>query len=180
MSKVVDSEGGNPTERSGLLIDTTSNSSKYQSHEERGEEDSMNGGGHTQQAWPGEGNSNNSKSSARYNAVGRPRIEIPKVDESEQELEEAENSNKLLIAFVLMLLFQLGNRIFGRLMTYPMHNYPTFTNLLSIFIYVPMCFVYIWPMMFFTGEKVITAEQKEIPKYVLILLYHCSSFISCL
>lgn len=80
-------------------------------------------------------------------------------------MEDAEQANKLLIAFVLMLILQLGNRIFGRLMTYPMHNYPSFTNLLSVFIYVPMCFIYIWPMMWFTGEKVITKEQKEIPKY---------------
>ena len=105
-------------------------------------------------------------SSSAYGATGRPRIEISKNEgDEEKELEEAEQANKLLIAFVLMLVFQLGNRIFGRLMTYPMHNYPSFTNLLSVFIYVPMCFLYIWPMMYFTGEKVITKEQKAIPKY---------------
>ena len=50
-------------------------------------------------------------------------------------------------------------------MTYPMHNYPTFTNILSVFIYVPMCFIYIIPMIWMYGDTVITEEQKNIPKY---------------
>jgi hypothetical protein len=97
--------------------------------------------------------------------TGRPRPKLETKVDDKDEAEEDEQSNKLLIAFVMMLITQLGNRIFGRLMTYPMHNYPTFTNILSVFIYVPMCFVYIIPMIWYYGDTVISEEQKKIPKY---------------
>lgn len=84
-----------------------------------------------------------------------------KEKEKEEEEEEA-NSSTLIIAFIAMLVFQLGNRIFGRLMTYPMHNYPSFVNLLSVGMYVPMCFIYILPMMRYGAA--ITKDQLDIPK----------------
>ncbi len=80
-----------------------------------------------------------------------------------EEEDEKDEGNALVIAFVLMIVFQLGNRIFGRLMTYPMHNYPSFVNILSVAVYVPMCFIYIWPMQCFGAA--ITKEQTDIPKY---------------
>ena len=82
--------------------------------------------------------------------------------DAETEAAEANNTT-LLVAFLAMLVFQLGNRIYGRLMTYPMHNYPNFLNMLAVFMYVPMCFVYVWPMLYWGSS--ITAEQKEIPKF---------------
>lgn len=84
------------------------------------------------------------------------------VEESKVE-EPASEGSTLIIAFVLMLFFQLGNRIFGRLQTYPMHNYPIFMNLLSVFIYIPISFMYILPMIKF--GKQITQEQLAIPQY---------------
>jgi hypothetical protein len=78
--------------------------------------------------------------------------------------EEDSKASTLVYAFVLMLFFQLGNRIFGRLQTFPMHNYPLFMNMLSVFIYIPASFAYILPMQHFYPE-VITKEQQEIPKY---------------
>ena len=63
--------------------------------------------------------------------------------------EKEEKSSVLVIVFVLMLFFQLGNRIFGRLATFPMHNYPLFMNMLSTCIYVPICFAYIFPMLLY-------------------------------
>ena len=45
--------------------------------------------------------------------------------------EEDESGMVLIIAFLAMIVFQLGNRIFGRLLTYPMHNYAIYMNLLS-------------------------------------------------
>eukprot|EP00981_Chlorochromonas_danica_P006664 scaffold1447_cov165-Ochromonas_danica.AAC.10 len=69
----------------------------------------------------------------------------------------------LVIAFVLMLIFQLGNRIFGRLQTYPMHNYPLFLNIVMVAVYIPVCYMYIIPAMIWTNN--ITKEQTEIPKY---------------
>eukprot|EP01035_Chromulina_nebulosa_P037682 gene37682-50874_t len=75
-----------------------------------------------------------------------------------------DSGTTLIVAFCLMLLFQLGNRIFGRLETFPMHNYPLFMNMLSTAIYVPICFAYIIPVIKF-GNGAITKEQIEIPKY---------------
>lgn len=75
-----------------------------------------------------------------------------------------DSGTTLIVAFCLMLLFQLGNRIFGRLETFPMHNYPLFMNMLSTAIYVPICFAYIIPVIKF-GNGAITKEQLEIPKY---------------
>lgn len=69
----------------------------------------------------------------------------------------------LMIAFLLMLVFSLGNRIFAKLLTYPMYNYPLFVSILSTFIYVPVCFAYIVPTMMYTNN--ITQEQRDIPKY---------------
>jgi uncharacterized membrane protein len=73
------------------------------------------------------------------------------------------NGTTLLVAFLAMLFFQLGNRIFGRLLTYPMHPYPMFMNILSVFIYIPISFAYIAPVQLFT--KIITKEQTDIPKH---------------
>ena len=67
-----------------------------------------------------------------------------------------------------MLLFSLGNRIFGRLQVFPMHNYPLFLNLLMVAVYVPVCFAYIIPAMIFTDN--ITQEQRDIPKYKFLVM----------
>ena len=74
-----------------------------------------------------------------------------------------DDGNTLLIAFFLMLFFQLGNRIFNRLSTFPMHNYPVFTNMMSCAIYIPICFAYIIPIVTYTNN--ISKEQQDIPKY---------------
>ena len=84
-------------------------------------------------------------------------------DDDDDSNEKEDKGSTLVIAFLLMLLFQLGNRIFGRLETFPMHNYPIFMNMLSTFIYVPICFLYITPMLLCTNA--ISQEQQEIPKY---------------
>ena len=76
---------------------------------------------------------------------------------------QKDSGNTLIIAFFLMLFFQLGNRIFNRLSTFPMHNYPVFTNMMSCAIYIPICFAYIIPIVAYT--KNISQEQQEIPKY---------------
>lgn len=86
------------------------------------------------------------------------------VNQQKNQTEDQEENNTLLIvSFILMLIFQLGNRIFGRLQTYPMYNYPLFLNLMMIGIYVPICYLYIIPAFLFTNK--ITKEQTDIPKY---------------
>jgi uncharacterized membrane protein len=77
--------------------------------------------------------------------------------------DEEKSGTTLAVAFCLMLIFSLANRIFGRLQTYPMHNYPLFLNFLSVWIYIPICYMYIIPVLLFS--KSITKEQREIPKY---------------
>lgn len=83
---------------------------------------------------------------------------------NEEEDAKEEKGTTLLIAFLLMLFFQLGNRIFGRLQTFPMHNYPLFMNMLSTCIYVPICFVYILPVVW-SKSSAISKEELSIPKY---------------
>jgi hypothetical protein len=87
--------------------------------------------------------------------------------EEEQDVKE-DTGSILIIAFFLMLVFQLGNRIFGRLATYPMHNYPIFMNIVSCAVYIPICFAYIVPMILYT--KNISKEQQEIPKYKFAIM----------
>lgn len=103
------------------------------------------------------GNSNN-MTNGNYTSV-QASLDIEDASDNTNE----DKGSKLVIAFLLMLVFQLGNRIFGRLQTYPMHNYPIFMNLLSVFIYIPISFLYIIPMIMY-GEQ-ITKEQREIPQY---------------
>jgi drug/metabolite transporter (DMT)-like permease len=90
------------------------------------------------------------------------RATTKKVDDVEEEEDKEDKGSALLIAFGMMIVFSLGNRIFGKLVTYPMHNYPMFMNLLSTFVYIPMSFIYIIPAQLFT--KNITKEQTDIPK----------------
>eukprot|EP01038_Epipyxis_sp_PR26KG_P006906 gene6906-9458_t len=100
-------------------------------------------------------NLNNTKNNSGNSKTA---FSIPPDDETKDE-----KSYTLVIAFFLMLLFQLGNRIFGRLQTFPMHNYPLFMNMLSTVIYVPLCFMYIFPIVWWT--KNIAQEQLDIPKF---------------
>lgn len=90
------------------------------------------------------------------------------VSRDNEDKSTADKGSNLITAFLLMILFQLGNRIFGRLQTYPMHNYPLFMNILSVSIYIPICFAYIIPMIRFGGS--ITKSQREIPKYKFAIM----------
>jgi drug/metabolite transporter (DMT)-like permease len=99
-----------------------------------------------------------------YNSASKPQklSKELRVDTEDEEEKEDGNGTMLVVAFIAMLIFQLGNRIYGRLMTYPMHNYPAFVNVLSVGMYVPMCFAYILPMI---RSGSISKEQTDIPKY---------------
>lgn len=77
--------------------------------------------------------------------------------------EEEKDSSILIAAFAAMIVFQLGNRIFGKLMCYPMYNYALFISVLSTFIYIPATFLYIIPTQLFTDN--ISLEQTQISKY---------------
>lgn len=77
------------------------------------------------------------------------------------EEEAKTNKNTLGIIFILMVVVGLMNKIFNKLETIPMYNYPNFLNLLTTFIYVPVCFSYIIPA---ARNGYIPKEQLELPK----------------
>jgi drug/metabolite transporter (DMT)-like permease len=80
----------------------------------------------------------------------------------ESPLEEGKKDGKMLaISFVAMVFIGLGNKVFNKLMTIPMYNYPNFLNLLTSFVYIPVCFAYIIPMSYY-GK--IPEEQFAVPK----------------
>jgi drug/metabolite transporter (DMT)-like permease len=74
---------------------------------------------------------------------------------------KGKDGKMLTIVFFLMLFVGLGNKIFQKLMTIPMYNYPNSMNLITTFFYVPVCFAYIIPMARSGG---IPKEQLELPK----------------
>lgn len=71
------------------------------------------------------------------------------------------DSQTLMIVFIGMVIVGLGNKVFNKLMTIPMYNYPNFLNLLTSFVYIPVCFAYIIPM---AKYGYIPQEQFEVPK----------------
>lgn len=79
----------------------------------------------------------------------------PAPDSKEQD------GRTLMIVFLGMVVIGLGNKVFNKLMTIPMHNYPNFLNLLTSFVYIPVCFAYIIPMAHY---GYIPAEQFAVPK----------------
>jgi len=79
------------------------------------------------------------------------------------------NPKMLIFSFVVMIGVGLGNKIFQKLQTIPMRNYPYFLNLLTTFIYIPMSFAYIIPVMFLS-DKIITKQQRRIPLYKFAIM----------
>jgi drug/metabolite transporter (DMT)-like permease len=78
------------------------------------------------------------------------------------------NGSFLAIVFVIYVLIALMNRLFQKLQTIPMYNYPVFLNLLTTGAYVPISFAYIIPMLHWGNA--ITPEQTKIPKYKFLVM----------
>uniref|UniRef100_A0A7S2WAB2 Uncharacterized protein n=2 Tax=Rhizochromulina marina TaxID=1034831 RepID=A0A7S2WAB2_9STRA len=98
-------------------------------------------------------------------AASRKIVQAP-TEQPEQGAEEDDtmSDNTLLaIVFVVFVVVALGNRLFQKLQTIPMYNYPVFLNLFQTFAYIPATFAYIIPMLMF--GKSITKEQTQVPKY---------------
>jgi len=81
---------------------------------------------------------------------------------------EKRKSTLLLISFLAMVVIGLGNKIFQKLQTLPMYNYAYFLSIYVTFIYIPLSFAYIWPMMKWGSQ--ITAEQRAIPIYKFFIM----------
>eukprot|EP01038_Epipyxis_sp_PR26KG_P015628 gene15628-21124_t len=113
----------------------------------------------------------NSRNSATKHRIESNRLEFeeflgPRDDEVNAEIDDGLDEQKkdgttLMVVFVSMVVIGLGNKVFNKLMTIPMHNYPNFLNLLTTFIYVPVCFSYIIPMAHY---GYIPKEQLQLPK----------------
>jgi len=74
----------------------------------------------------------------------------------------------LATLFVIYVFVALMNRLFAKLQTIPMYNYPIFLNLLTTAFYVPVSFAYIVPMVRFGSA--ITPEQTAVPKYKFLVM----------
>lgn len=80
---------------------------------------------------------------------------------------EEKDSKTLMFAFLGMVVIGLGNKVFNKLMTIPMRNYPNFLNLLTSFVYIPVCFAYIIPM---ARYGYIPEEQFQVPKRTFAIM----------
>ena len=66
-------------------------------------------------------------------------------EEAEDAKTAASNRQALVWSFCAMVVIGLGNKIFQKLQTIPMYNYPNFLNLLTTFMYIPLSFAYVIP-----------------------------------
>ena len=64
----------------------------------------------------------------------------------QKEDQESKNTRILIICFLLIIVVGALNKIFGKLQTIPMKNYGNFMNLFMTFCYIPLSFIYVWPM----------------------------------
>jgi drug/metabolite transporter (DMT)-like permease len=113
-------------------------------------------------------NNSTSYSSVMQQDDDMTNLSLSTKDSGGEEVAAPAEGKQLVSAFCAMLVFSLGNRIFGRLETYPMHNYPLFMNILSVLIYIPASFAYIIPAYLFTD--IITKEQLDIPQYKFAIM----------
>eukprot|EP00027_Filamoeba_sp_ATCC50430_P014784 CAMPEP_0168564636 /NCGR_PEP_ID=MMETSP0413-20121227/13360_1 /TAXON_ID=136452 /ORGANISM="Filamoeba nolandi, Strain NC-AS-23-1" /LENGTH=380 /DNA_ID=CAMNT_0008596339 /DNA_START=38 /DNA_END=1177 /DNA_ORIENTATION=- len=84
------------------------------------------------------------------------------------QTDEAKKTKFLYLSFMAMVVIGLGNKLFQVLQTYPMKNYPYFLNLLTTFVYIPLSFAYIWPMLYW--GTLITPEQRAIPQHKFMVM----------
>jgi len=63
-----------------------------------------------------------------------------------------------------MIVIGSGNKVFMKLQTIPMQNYPLFLNLLTTFMFIPLSFAYIVPVAKFgLFNNAITSDQLSLP-----------------
>ena len=80
---------------------------------------------------------------------------------ADDQARAAHRGRMLVLSFCAMVVVGLGNKLFQKLMTLPMHNYPNFLNLLTTFCYIPLSFAYIIPA---AASGRIDAQQLRLPK----------------
>ena len=82
----------------------------------------------------------------------------------------AKPTQGLAATFTLFVVSSLGNRLFQKLQTIPMYNYPITVNIVSTAVYVPVCFAYIIPASLCLNPSPITPEEQAIPKSVFAVM----------
>ena len=101
------------------------------------------------------------RASRQSSVTGSKNVEML-IGEIAGDKDKKEKDGKMLaIVFVAMIFVGLGNKVFQKLMTIPMRNYPNFLNLLTTFVYLPTSFAYIIPSI---KSGRIPKEQAEMPK----------------
>merc|ERR1711959_497243 len=120
---------------------------------------------------PGRG----SAASHRDSSTATPKdLRIP--DEMYEELRDEQQSSRrstvdaskarqLLLSFLAMVFIGLGNKLFQKFQTGPMYHYPFLLNLLTTFIYVPLSFAYIVPIIKWGDGTIITEEMRAIKQW---------------
>lgn len=103
----------------------------------------------------------------RHSSIDSKNIDMLREEDVGSVVDEAapedgkDNTKMLVVSFVMMIFVGLGNKVFQKLMTIPMHNYPNFLNLMTTFVYIPVSFAYIIPMI---RRGVIDEEQVNMSK----------------
>lgn len=118
------------------------------------------------------GGRHNSRTASRQSSVtGSKNVEMLIAefgdDKDDDNEGDAKNARMLTIVFIAMVFVGLGNKVFQKLMTIPMRNYPNFLNLLTTFIYLPTSFGYIIPSI---RSGWIPKEQAEMGKWPFFVM----------
>jgi len=101
--------------------------------------------------------------SAEIDALEKSLLGDTDADIEKQQEPEAKSSQKaLIISFFAMMVIGLGNRVLNILAFQPLENYAIAVNFATTFIYLPVSFAYIIPMIKY--GKLITKEQQAVPK----------------
>jgi drug/metabolite transporter (DMT)-like permease len=101
-------------------------------------------------------------------------------EEDTKNTTEADNKI-LLLSFILLVIIGTGNKIFQKLQAIPMYNYPNSLNLITTFMYIPLCFAYIIPVTkykyFNTAIPNEVASMSKGPFIIMGILDGCAGLL---
>uniref|UniRef100_A0A7S2RKK2 EamA domain-containing protein n=1 Tax=Rhizochromulina marina TaxID=1034831 RepID=A0A7S2RKK2_9STRA len=101
-------------------------------------------------------------------------LAVPEVENVPLDAEQAAERHRLLVlSFCAMVFIGLGNKIFQKLQTIPMRNYPNFLNLLTTWMYIPLSFAYVFPAI---RAGWISPDQFKVPKKKFAVM----GFLDCI
>jgi drug/metabolite transporter (DMT)-like permease len=103
-------------------------------------------------------------------------------DGNDDDAKNTEADDKiLLLSFTLLVIIGTGNKIFQKLQAIPMYNYPNSLNLITTFMYIPLCFAYILPVTkyeyFNNAIPTEVASMSKIPFVIMGILDGCAGLL---